>query len=475
MIQSPISIRANTATGLFLLLAAPLLPPSVVSAQTLQGTGLLITGDATVTGNATLLNSSVQNQLNSFELTVTGSSTFIGGMTALGQITVQASGGLDVRGPLSVAANATTTLDGPVQINGTLEATSSFAAAMKGGACIGSGCNSLGPLPDAPLLVKDTTPGIEFSGNGPDWDISINAGSIDSFAIREGSGSFPTAPFTIESGAPENSLWIAADGRIGLGTTLPQADFHVVSGDSPAIMLQQLGGFGNQGWELIGNEAGFFVRNSETAGLPFAVDPGAPGNALRIAGGGDIGLGTSAPSAPLHIIRSNGNARILLEDSSPGVQEMFAMRNHGGSYFTLDNTQSGTTWFFTHENSAPNRFIIADAVADGPEMSLTADGVLTVPGGFVVGSTALNVPDYVFEPEYDLKPLSEVSAFIAEQGHLPDVPSAAEVEDQGLDMARMQMALLKKVEELTLYTLAQEVELTRLRALEARLEALEAR
>jgi hypothetical protein len=65
----------------------------------------------------------------------------------------------------------------------------------------------------------------------------------------------------------------------------------------------------------------------------------------------------------------------------------------------------------------------------------------------------LNVPDYVFAHDYALRPLSEVQAFIDENSHLPDVPSAAEIAAKGVDMTAMQMTLLKKVEELTLYTL----------------------
>ena len=66
-----------------------------------------------------------------------------------------------------------------------------------------------------------------------------------------------------------------------------------------------------------------------------------------------------------------------------------------------------------------------------------------------------------------------MQTFIDTNRHLPDVPSAAQIADTGLDMTAMQMALLKKVEELTLYTLEQEAELTRLRGIEARLAQIE--
>lgn len=60
-------------------------------------------------------------------------------------------------------------------------------------------------------------------------------------------------------------------------------------------------------------------------------------------------------------------------------------------------------------------------------------------------------PDYVFDPGYKLKPLSELSAFIQQYKHLPDMPSAKEVEEKGISVGDNQALLLKKVEELTLY------------------------
>ena len=62
-----------------------------------------------------------------------------------------------------------------------------------------------------------------------------------------------------------------------------------------------------------------------------------------------------------------------------------------------------------------------------------------------------NWPDYVFNKNYNLLPLNEVEQFIAENQHLPNVPSAAEVEANGVNVGEMNATLLKKVEELTLY------------------------
>ena len=59
--------------------------------------------------------------------------------------------------------------------------------------------------------------------------------------------------------------------------------------------------------------------------------------------------------------------------------------------------------------------------------------------------------DYVFEPSYKLKPLSEVEAFVTENKHLPDVPSAKEFKENGYKIGEMDNLLLQKIEELTLY------------------------
>lgn len=64
--------------------------------------------------------------------------------------------------------------------------------------------------------------------------------------------------------------------------------------------------------------------------------------------------------------------------------------------------------------------------------------------------------DYVFEDDYKLNTLEEVESYIEENGHLPDVPDADEVEADGIPLGEMNATLLRKIEELTLYTIAQE-------------------
>jgi hypothetical protein len=64
--------------------------------------------------------------------------------------------------------------------------------------------------------------------------------------------------------------------------------------------------------------------------------------------------------------------------------------------------------------------------------------------------------DHVFAPDYNLMPLSDLSSFIATNGHLPDIPAEAEVLENGIDLGEMNGLLLKKIEELTLYLLEQD-------------------
>lgn len=67
-----------------------------------------------------------------------------------------------------------------------------------------------------------------------------------------------------------------------------------------------------------------------------------------------------------------------------------------------------------------------------------------------------NWPDFVFEENYNLPSLTAVENYINENKHLPNVPSAAEVEQNGVDLGEMDKILLQKVEELTLYVIQQQ-------------------
>ena len=64
--------------------------------------------------------------------------------------------------------------------------------------------------------------------------------------------------------------------------------------------------------------------------------------------------------------------------------------------------------------------------------------------------------DFVFEDSYKLRPLNEVKDFVEKNQHLPEIPSAAEMQENGVNMNELQIQLLQKVEELTLYIIQQD-------------------
>lgn len=100
-----------------------------------------------------------------------------------------------------------------------------------------------------------------------------------------------------------------------------------------------------------------------------------------------------------------------------------------------------------------------------------------VAGDMIVESIRVKLqntwPDYVFSEEYKLPSLSDTHKFILKNGHLPDIPSAAVVKAEGFDLADMNIKLLKKIEELTLHLIEQDVNFkTRIEAQEAKIRLL---
>ncbi len=106
------------------------------------------------------------------------------------------------------------------------------------------------------------------------------------------------------------------------------------------------------------------------------------------------------------------------------------------------------------------------------------DELLTVKGKIHTQEVLVDLdgavaPDYVFEtyfngfsemmPEYSLISLEELETFVKENNHLPNVPSAQTMQQEGVSLKEMNLILLKKIEELTLYTLQQQKEIDTLK------------
>lgn len=98
------------------------------------------------------------------------------------------------------------------------------------------------------------------------------------------------------------------------------------------------------------------------------------------------------------------------------------------------------------------------------------DGILTERVKVAIDGTA-NWADYVFAPDYKLMPLEEVEAFVKENKHLPNVPSAEKMVENGLDVATSDAKLMEKIEELTLYLIEMKKEISTLKAENASIKA----
>ncbi|TAJ05087.1 hypothetical protein DMA11_23615 [Marinilabiliaceae bacterium JC017] len=107
---------------------------------------------------------------------------------------------------------------------------------------------------------------------------------------------------------------------------------------------------------------------------------------------------------------------------------------------------------------------------------ITGDGSLVMKGTIKAKAVKVTAQtaDFVFEEDYNLRTLKEVEQFIRDNKHLPDIPSAAQMEEDGVNVAEMNKLLLQKIEELTLYTISQEKQLQGVETLRKENEGLKA-
>lgn len=206
---------------------------------------------------------------------------------------------------------------------------------------------------------------------------------------------------------------------------------------------------------------------------------------LRLTKNGNVGIGTSTPSYKLQV---SGNSRIdgnftvnnnifaeqaIQCNNTEGIR----LKNNGGFISGYNNENTIRTGYL--------QFLFGGAVTlagegysgiqlatgGSPRLTVNYDGTVgigtTNPGTYklavegTVGARKVKVTqetpwaDYVFDSSYQLKPLNQVEQFIQENKHLPEIPTAAEVKKEGIDLGDNQVLLLKKIEELTLYIIQQ--------------------
>ncbi|HEY7333811.1 MAG TPA: hypothetical protein VH639_02930 [Bryobacteraceae bacterium] len=195
--------------------------------------------------------------------------------------------------------------------------------------------------------------------------------------------------------------------------------------------------------------------------------------------GGNVGIGTSAPAFPLDvngIVRATGNSMLGGNASwtTLSCSAYFDGLWHGSGMALSMGTGSAVFGNISNGTAAAiATFLASGNVGIGtsnPQHKLHVAGTIGAEE-VIVSSTGA---DYVFDSGYKLKPLSEVSEYIKENHHLPDVPSAKEVQQKGVGVGEMQAKLLAKIEELTLHMIEADKENHELRERLARLERLEA-
>ena len=187
---------------------------------------------------------------------------------------------------------------------------------------------------------------------------------------------------------------------------------------------------------------------------------------------GYVGVGTTIPQQMLHIVDGNILISRTSTNRAPGSAngslffgDTATSTNPAGEwgieYVNADTAQSGLnfwrTWTTSH-NSMNFCLFLKDngnvGIGTGnPQAKLAVNGEILAKSVRVNTSSAY-WPDYVFEDGYNLMSLRELEQYVNTHKHLPNVPSAQEVEDKGdIDLGAMNTLLLEKVEELTRYVI----------------------
>ncbi len=270
----------------------------------------------------------------------------------------------------------------------------------------------------------------------------------------------------------------------GIGTNTPAAALHISKANANLRFTDE-GGNGDD-YMLINNDGSssvmnFAIFNNTDGRAELAFD--GSGNMIKM--NGKVGIGVTVPAAHLHVEMAAGkdNKSLQLQDDATNPRQVFFVNDLNASGFNWQSEDGDMGLFWNdHQNGTKNGnagFVLApqanslDGVriaADGKvSMGLdpttanlptgyrlfVMDGILTEKVKVAVNNTA-EWSDFVFADDYQLRSLEEVANFVEANNHLPDVPSAEEMVNNGLDVAKTDALLLQKIEELTLYLIEQD-------------------
>lgn len=207
-----------------------------------------------------------------------------------------------------------------------------------------------------------------------------------------------------------------------------------------------------------------------------------PGGSVGNITGSHVGIGTTTPQQKLDVIGSirsqgiqllgTGQLQVQWWNSADGVDQKFTELIQTNGQFTgrfvNDSYTEADHWLLVKRNVGTYTTNSVNFPSGNVGIGTTSPShKLAVNGTIRAKEVIIDTgwADYVFAADYDLAPLSEVEAHIKKNGHLPDVPSAADIAADGVSLGEMQSLLMAKVEELTLHTIRQEKQIQELRQL----------